>query len=103
MKINIKEENDVFTGIIEGWLDSTEAAQFATEIQPLIDNADKEIVLDCQGLEYVASSGLRAFLTLRKASAAKGGHITIVNVSDTIREVFTMTGFYTLFDIKDKA
>lgn len=101
MKVDIKEENGVFIATIEGWLDSNEAATFNQGIQPLIDNADKNIIIDCKGLEYVASSGLRAFLTLRKASAIKGGHISIVCVNESIREVFKMTGFYNLFDIKE--
>lgn len=101
MNIEIKEENGGLTATINGWLDSTAAAQFATDIEPLLQQADKQIVLDCGNLEYIASSGLRAFLTLRKESAAKGGHITIVNVNEAVKKVFQMTGFYNLFDIKE--
>ncbi|MBO4827455.1 MAG: STAS domain-containing protein [Prevotella sp.] len=101
MKTEIKEENGIYTAILEGWLDTNMAAQFREELQPLFDNADKQIVLDCKGLEYITSSSLRTFLLLRKEVAAKGGHITIANVKDEIKEVFRMTGFYNMFDIKE--
>ena len=38
---------------------------------------------------------------LRKESAAKGGKVIIEKINDSIRNVFTMTGFYSLFEIKD--
>ena len=44
-------------------------------MQPLMDSADKDIVLDCTGLEYISSSGLWLFLALRKEVAKEGGHL----------------------------
>ena len=38
---------------------------------------------------------------LIKESAAKGGKVIIEKINDSIRNVFTMTGFYSLFEIKD--
>lgn len=35
--------------------------------------ADGTVLLDCKDLTYISSPGLRLFLTLRKASIAKGG------------------------------
>jgi anti-anti-sigma factor len=101
MKIDIKEENGVLTGTLEGWLDTNVAAQFNEDIKPLMEQADKKIVLNCEGLQYISSSGLRAFLALRKESAARGGKIVITNINDEIRKVFTMTGFFNLFDIRN--
>lgn len=65
-----------------------------------MDHADKEITLDCTQLDYISSSGLRLFLSLRKEAAAKGGKVIIVNINDEIKKVFMMTGFYNLFEIK---
>jgi len=99
MDFEIKEENGTLTGILNGRLDTAAAVDFNEQIQPLIDNADKNIVLDCSGLEYISSSGLRAFLTIRKAAGASGGNVTIKNINEEIEKVFTMTGFYNLFEI----
>ena len=65
-----------------------------------MDNADKEITLDCTKLDYISSSGLRLFLSLRKEAAAKGGKVIIENINDEIKKVFMMTGFFNLFEIK---
>jgi len=66
----------------------------------LLENADKAITLDCKDLEYISSSGLRLFLTIRKEVAAKGGSIVIENINEDIKKVFMMTGFFNLFDIR---
>ena len=62
-----------------------------------MDGADKHIVLDCSKLEFVSSSGLRLLLTLRKQTIAMGGDVTIKNVIPEVMQVFTITGFFSLF------
>ena len=64
MTTTIREENGKFIAVFEGRLDTPSSLQTQVDIKPLLDNADKEIVLDCKDLEYISSSGLRIFLTL---------------------------------------
>jgi anti-sigma B factor antagonist len=85
---------------MNGRLDTPAAVQATRDMQPLMDHADKEITLDCTKLDYISSSGLRLFLSLRKEAAAKGGKVVIENINDEIKKVFMMTGFYNLFEIK---
>lgn len=97
MTLEIKITDTQVTGILTGRLDTAASQQFASDMEPLLNNADKHIVLDCSALEFISSSGLRLFLSLRKATIAKGGDVTITGVSDDIKQVFTITGFYSLF------
>lgn len=99
MRFEIKNENEALIGVFNGRLDSAVADQLEKEMQPLMDSADKNIVLDCTGLEYISSSGLRLFLTLRKEVAKRGGTLTLCHINDDIRPVFTITGFFKLFEI----
>lgn len=98
--LEILENNNVVTGVLNGRLDTAAAADFSRDMQPLMDNADKHIVLDCAGMEFIASSGLRLFLALRKQTIAQGGDVTIKNVSAEVKQVFTITGFYSLFNFE---
>lgn len=101
MTIDIKEENGSVKVLLQGRLDTAAAADMAPQFNTLCENADKEITLDFTNLEYISSSGLRLLIGLRKESAAKGGKVIIEKINDSIRNVFTMTGFYSLFEIKD--
>ena len=100
MYFDVKEENGGMTAIIRGRLDTPASVKAQQEIVPLLDNADKEIILNCEELEYISSSGLRLFLTIRKESAAKGGKVVIEHINDEIKKVFMMTGFFNLFEIR---
>jgi len=100
MIFDIKEQNGGMLATISGRLDTPAAVKAQQEITPLLENADKEIILDCKDLEYISSSGLRLFLTIRKETSAKGGKVIIENINDEIKKVFMMTGFFNLFDIR---
>ena len=100
MDVKIIEKDNVLTAVLSGRLDTAVSQEVATAVQPLIDQADKTLVLDCKDLSYISSSGLRIFLTIRKAAAAKGGKVIVRNINDDIRGVFMMTGFLNLFEIQ---
>jgi anti-sigma B factor antagonist len=100
MTIEILEKNGGLTANISGRLDTPAAIKAQEEMAPLMENANKEIVLNCKALEYISSSGLRLFLALRKETSAKGGKVIIENINDEIKKVFMMTGFFNLFEIR---
>ena len=70
------------------------------KLEELKDDAAGTIILDCKELSYISSSGLRIFITLRKAATEKGGKVIVRSISNEIRAVFMMTGFLNLFEIE---
>ncbi len=100
MKVNIEQKDQIMVAQLAGRLDTAVSQEVSAQLQPLIDNADKTLVLDCKELEYISSSGLRIFLTIRKAAAAKGGRVIVKDISTEIRQVFMMTGFLNLFEVE---
>ena len=83
--------------VLGGHLDTMAAKTMANDIQPLLDNADKKITIDCSTLEFISSSGLRLLLAIRKETIAKGGDVVILGLSDVIKKVFVITGFSGFF------
>ena len=100
MEVNIVRGNSEITAFLKGRLDTPASLEIAPEMNALAEEAAGTIVLDCTELTYISSSGLRIFLTLRKAAAAKGGRIIVRNITNEIRSVFMMTGFPNLFEIQ---
>jgi len=96
--LEIKEMPDGIVAVVSGRLDTASAHQFSIDMQPLMEQADKVITLDCKDLQFVSSSGLRLFLTLRKETIAKGGKVVIKDMQETVKSVFAMTGFIPLFE-----
>lgn len=83
-----------------GRLDTAASQKASEDMMPLMENADKTIVIDCSELEFISSSGLRLFLSLRKQTIAKGGKVIIVNMIPEVKQVFSITGFFSLFEFK---
>ncbi len=100
MNVTIENIGDKWIARVEGRLDTASAAAFAEGIKPLIDNADKTIYLDCKKLEYISSSGLRQFLSLRKVVGSQNGKMIIANLNSGLKDIFKMTGFTSLFDFE---
>ena len=101
MEVKLTEKDNVMTAELIGRLDTAVSQEVATALQPVIDQADKTIILDCKELSYISSSGLRIFLTIRKAAAGKGGKVIVRDINNEIRQVFMMTGFLNLFEIQE--
>ena len=100
MTTEITNNGNQLIAAFAGRLDTAAAVQTAEDIKPLLEVSDKEIILDCTELEYISSSGLRIFLTIRKEAAAHGCKVIVRNINADIRQVFVMTGFVSLFEIR---
>ena len=101
MEVTITEQDKVMTATLSGRLDTLASQDVMKQVQPMLEHADCTLVLDCKDLTYISSSGLRIFLTLRKAASAQGGKVVVRSICDEIRQVFMMTGFLNLFEIED--
>ncbi len=100
MKTTIKEENNNQVVYFEGRLDTSASSQVQMDVQPVMDDVKSDIILDCNKLEYISSSGLRIFLSILKNAKANGKHVYIQGLNNELRQVFTMTGFINLFEFK---
>ena len=92
------EEKTLITFI--GSLDTAAAIEVEQTLKSITEGDGKDIVIECQELEYIASSGLRILLDLLKKNKAKGHKVTLRNVNDDIKNVFKITGFINLFEFE---
>ena len=101
MDINISSKDNQTLVALSGRLDTLAAQEVSGTLSALEEKAGGTIIIDCKDLEYISSSGLRIFLSLRKAAAARGGDVIVRSINADIRSVFMMTGFLNLFRIED--
>ena len=101
MEVKINTQDTVTTAQLIGRLDTPASQEISGDFDNLMNYAAGTVILDCTELEYISSSGLRLFLSLRKAAASKGGNVIVKSINNEIRSVFMMTGFLNLFEIRD--
>ena len=101
MKTTIQEfhENIIVTMI--GSLDTAAAIETEQMLKPVTaPEVAKDIVFECQELEYIASSGLRILLDVLKKTKARGKRVVMRNLNEEIKNVFKITGFINLFEFE---
>ena len=57
------------------------------------------MVIDLKDLEYTSSAGLRVFLKAQKLMMKKGS-LKVINVKETVMDIFEITGFSDMLDIE---
>lgn len=100
MEFTIQNNPENTVAILNGSFDTLAAEQMEPQIKELEACATKPLTLDCTGLDYIASSGLRVLLRLRKACAANGKQVTLLGVNEHIMEVLKVTHFDAMFQIQ---
>ena len=98
MKTTIQEQDGNVVAILEGSLDTAAAAETEKAMDPLNDVEGKDIIIDCTGLEYISSAGLRIFLGILQNVEEKGVHVYIKGVNAAVNDIFTITGFSNIFE-----
>ena len=100
MEIITKTEENKVIMEISGWLDTQTAPQLEEALSEL-DDSVTSLVFDFAKLEYISSAGLRQVVAAYKKMSDKEG-FKIINVSDEVYDVFSLTGFDSKIDIQKK-
>ena len=101
MKATIEELDEKIIVNMIGSLDTAAAIETEQTLKHITaEDVDKDIVFECQELEYIASSGLRIMLDVLKKTKAKGHKVILRNLNDDIKNVFKITGFINLFEFE---
>ena len=98
MTIEIKRNSEETVVEVVGRLDTTTAPALDKTINEDIKDA-KQLTLDLKKLEYISSAGLRVLLSAQK-KMQKAGSMKVINVCEEVMEVFEMTGFADILNIK---
>ena len=88
---------DVLTIYLEGEFNSSNAEQIGQEIDKIVSKEKfNKLVIDLAKVSYISSAGLRVFLRLKQ----RFDNYSIINASLEVYDVFQMTGFTNMMDIK---
>lgn len=96
--MNVRLESIGLTTVVipEGRLDFGAAAGFQAQVERVLADAGSapaSVIIDCAGLDYVSSAGLRVFLLAARASQRAGVAFAVCALKPVVREVFDVSGF----------
>ncbi len=101
MSAKVEIKGSVARIILSGALDfSTQGDMRKANEEALAIDIVKEINIDLADVTFVDSSVIRALLLLQQKTITSGKILVLVNIRDSIREVFDIGGFDKIFTIR---
>lgn len=98
MDVVKSRDGDSLNMVLTGRLDTSTAPQLEEDLATSLDGV-ASLTIDFTDLEYISSAGLRVLLSTQK-TMSKQGDMTLLHVSEPVMEVFDMTGFSSILNIK---
>lgn len=91
--------DNTLTIYLEGRIDSNNANEVEAQIMESLKPEAAKVQFDAEKLAYISSAGLRILLKVRKKFKQP---IPVLNVSNEVYEIFSITGFSELLDVHKK-
>lgn len=101
MEINSSVENQTAMVVVKGRVDAITAPEFEKYLFDLLDQDLKKIIINMCELNYISSAGLRVILATAKQMKAIKGDILFVGLGGSVKEIFKISGFYSILKIFD--
>ena len=70
-------------------------------IRNLSAGGKKKILLNLAGVSYIDSSGIGELVSSYTAANKEGGQLKLLNLTQKIKDLLTITKLYTVFDVYD--
>ena len=87
---------------VEGRIDHISTPVFESELLPQVEGCtgeEKKLLLDCSGLAYMSSAGLRVLMIAAKRCRQQNGKMVLAALQPTIQEIFRISRFDTVFEV----
>ncbi len=98
MNVTKTQSDKNVTLLVEGRLDTMTSPNLEKEILAISESAES-LTIDFSKLDYISSAGLRVLLSAHKSFAKKGG-MCVINVNETVMDIFEVTGFKDILNVK---
>lgn len=99
MNIILRDVRDIKIAQLEGELNTLAAPEAETELNLLLEQGIKKILINFENLDFIASSGLRILLATAQRLKTDGGELKVCSLNETVQEVFDISGFSTLLSV----
>lgn len=99
MKITSEKQGEEHCLALAGRLDATTAPQLEEAVKQALEAGVQKLKLDLKEMPYISSAGLRVLLVAQKQMMKRQG-MRLVNVGETVLDVFKMTGFADILTIE---
>jgi anti-sigma B factor antagonist len=103
VKVDINELGDKIIVSVAGEIDAYTAPKLREALVPLTNKPNPNIIVNLKNVSYMDSTGLGVFVGLLKAVRKEGGQLKLVELTDRLERLFSITGLSDIIDISSKS
>ena len=100
MEIREDRRDDVLVVAPAGRIDSGSSGELEKRLLEHVSAGEKRIVMDLLDVDYISSAGLRVLLLTANKLRPQRGQIVLCSLGQSVREVFELAGFTSIFSIE---
>ena len=98
LKVDLRQEEDKLFVDLQGDLDINSNKEFKEKVNSV--QGVKKIIVNCENLSYIDSTGLGAFISIYKHIKEKWEKLVITGLKPHIKKIFLITDLYKFFEIE---
>ena len=99
MGVEAERSNGTVIATAHGRIDSSNSREFHSGLEAALGADDAALVLDFGKVSYISSAGIRVILLMVKNLQQTDVKFVLCSMSDSIREVFKISGFDKIIQI----
>jgi anti-anti-sigma factor len=99
MEFAHEQAGDVVIVRLSGRLDSGAAHSAEDGFNGVLGSGTPRLAVDMTKLDYISSAGLRVLLVVAKKVQQAKGKVALFGLSPNVSEVFSVSGFDTIFSV----
>ncbi len=98
LDIGVLHEGSAVVLSLRGRLDGSNAPALIARMSGALEDGVGDLVLDCAGMSYISSAGLRVLLVGAKTCRQEGGRFALAALAPQCRSVLEMSGFLSVVE-----
>jgi len=101
LQVHSVEKNKTRILYPQGFINAHTVPDFERSIQTALEDKEYRILINCQSLSYINSSGLGVLMGAIEEIQENEGFLRLSNMNETIFHIFDTLGFTHLFQVFD--
>ena len=93
MRVKWERKDETAVARVEGRIDGSNFWEFQGVLESGVEADAQTVVVDFEQVVFISSAGLRVVLMLGKQLRKRGAQLAICSLNDSIRRIFTVSGF----------
>lgn len=103
LDIVMTDDNKRMTATVSGEIDAEQRKALKSGLEEkILQLKPEEVIIDCESLDYIDSTGLGVLVSALKNVKEYGGTIRIVKLKPFLHKIFRITGLDDIFVIEEQ-